>query len=76
MASLTLHNVSKSFGPVHAVQDVTLDINDGEFVSLLGPSGCGKTTTLRMVAGFEMPTNGTIVLNGKDIGKTAGNVVV
>ncbi len=67
MASLTLHNVSKSFGPVHAVQDVTLDINDGEFVSLLGPSGCGKTTTLRMVAGLELSDSGKIHIGNREV---------
>ena len=50
-----------------AVQDFNLDVQKGEFVSFLGPSGCGKTTTLRMIAGFETPTNGQIVLDGKDI---------
>ena len=67
MAYLTLSNVSKQFGDTYAVQDFNLDIEKGEFVSFLGPSGCGKTTTLRMVAGFESPTNGTIRLDGADI---------
>jgi putative spermidine/putrescine transport system ATP-binding protein len=49
------------------VQDFNLDVEKGEFVSFLGPSGCGKTTTLRMVAGFETPTDGTIRLDGSDI---------
>lgn len=52
---------------VRAVDDITLDINKGDFVTLLGPSGCGKTTTLRMIAGFEHPTSGTIELHGQDI---------
>lgn len=62
-------NVTKSFSPNDnpAVDNITLDIREGEFVTLLGPSGCGKTTTLRMIAGFEMPTSGQILLNGKDI---------
>src|SRR5688500_5064014 len=64
---LKLENVSKHFGATRAVDDVTLDIADGEFVTLLGPSGCGKTTTLRMIAGFEIPTNGRIILRDTDI---------
>lgn len=67
MASLTIQNLSKSFGTVRAVQDVTLDIKDGEFVSLLGPSGCGKTTTLRMVAGLEAGDSGKVVIGNKDV---------
>ena len=67
MAYLTLTNVSKQFGETYAVQDFNLDVDKGEFVSFLGPSGCGKTTTLRMVAGFETPTNGMITLDGSDI---------
>jgi ABC-type sugar transport system ATPase subunit len=55
-----LQNLSKHFGSVVAVDDVTLDINDGEFVAFLGPSGCGKTTTLLMVAGIYKPTNGIV----------------
>ena len=57
----------KSFGDVIAVDDVSLDINDGEFLTLLGPSGSGKTTVLRMIAGFETPDSGSITLNGVDI---------
>ena len=53
---IRLERVSKSFGTVRAVQDVTLEIGRGEFVALLGPSGCGKTTLLRLIAGFETPT--------------------
>jgi putative spermidine/putrescine transport system ATP-binding protein len=67
MSYLTLTNVSKQFGETYAVQDFSLDVEKGEFVSFLGPSGCGKTTTLRMVAGFETPTNGTITIDGIDI---------
>jgi putative spermidine/putrescine transport system ATP-binding protein len=67
MAFLELHNLNKSFGKTDAVLDFNLDINKGELVSFLGPSGCGKTTTLRMVAGFETPTTGTIKVNGEDI---------
>jgi putrescine transport system ATP-binding protein len=60
--------VSKRFGAVPAVESLTLDIAQGEFFALLGPSGCGKTTLLRMVAGFEAPSEGRILLDGEDIG--------
>ncbi|MCO6451416.1 MAG: ABC transporter ATP-binding protein [Caldilineales bacterium] len=60
-------NVSRHFGAVKAVDDINLDIEDGEFFTLLGPSGSGKTTSLRMVAGFERPTTGQIFLHGKDV---------
>src|SRR5919109_762365 len=62
-----VESATKLFDGVPAVQDFDLDIADGEFVSLLGPSGCGKTTLLRMVAGFEFPDSGRIVLDGRDI---------
>ena len=67
MAFLELTNLSKSFGKAAAVADFNLDVGKGELVSFLGPSGCGKTTTLRMVAGFEIPSTGTIKVNGVDI---------
>ncbi len=67
MTHLSLTNISKKFDEDYAVQDFNLDIKKGEFVSFLGPSGCGKTTTLRMVAGFELPTSGTITLDDLDI---------
>ncbi len=67
MAYLTLSNISKQFADSYAVHDFNLDVEKGEFVSFLGPSGCGKTTTLRMVAGFETPTNGTITLDGANL---------
>jgi putative spermidine/putrescine transport system ATP-binding protein len=73
MAYLTLSNISKQFGETYAVQDFNLEVEKGEFVSFLGPSGCGKTTTLRMVAGFETPTDGTISLDGADITNKAPN---
>jgi putrescine transport system ATP-binding protein len=59
-------NVSKRFGNYTAVDNITLDIYEREFFALLGPSGCGKTTLLRMLAGFEKPTEGRIIVNGKD----------
>jgi len=64
---LVLKNLSKSYGSVAAVKDINLTISRGEFFCLLGPSGCGKTTILRMIAGFEMPTGGEIILEGKSI---------
>ncbi|HNK63095.1 MAG TPA: ABC transporter ATP-binding protein [Anaerolineales bacterium] len=67
MTHLSLKNISKEFAGTTVVQDFNLDVEQGEFISFLGPSGCGKTTTLRMVAGFEIPTSGTITINGADI---------
>ena len=64
---IALEGVSKRFGKTAAVCDATLAIDEGEFFSLLGPSGCGKTTTLRMIAGFEVPDEGRIVLQGRDV---------
>ena len=57
-----LHGVSKSFGDYVAVQPLDLDIAEGEFLAIMGSSGCGKTTTLRMLAGLEAPSTGTILL--------------
>ena len=67
MSSLHLHNLSKSFGELQAVAPTEIEIREGEFFSLLGPSGCGKTTLLRMIAGLEPPSSGTIVIDGVDI---------
>ena len=67
MARLEIDRVTKRYGDVYAVRDVTLDVADGEFVVLLGPSGCGKTTTLRVVAGFAEPTSGAVRLGERDI---------
>ena len=67
MASLTLSHVSKKFGDFFAVDNISLDVGDGEMVALLGGSGCGKTTTLRMIAGFASVTSGDILLDGKRI---------
>jgi len=66
-AGIALEGVSKRFGKHEAVRDVSLSIREGEFFSLLGPSGCGKTTTLRMIAGFEVPDSGRIYLQGDDV---------
>src|SRR5215510_16102012 len=62
---ISLRGLSKHFGPVRAVDDVSFDIRRGEFFSLLGPSGCGKTTLLRMLAGFEIPTIGEVLIDGQ-----------
>ncbi|WP_249976334.1 ABC transporter ATP-binding protein [Vreelandella olivaria] len=67
MSFLRLESLTKRYGSNAAVQDITLDIAQGEFVSLLGPSGCGKTTTLQMIAGFVEPTRGQILMNGENI---------
>lgn len=73
MSFLTLTNIQKSFGPVQVVHGFDMAIEKGEFVSFLGPSGCGKTTVLRMIAGFETPSSGSIVINGKDQGALKPN---
>jgi spermidine/putrescine transport system ATP-binding protein len=65
--AISIQGVRKSFGDVHAVDGISLDIAEGEFITLLGPSGCGKTTTMRMIAGFEEPDDGTILLRGNDV---------
>jgi putative spermidine/putrescine transport system ATP-binding protein len=66
MSFLVLDNIKKSFGQTQVVKDFNMSIEKGEFVSFLGPSGCGKTTVLRMIAGFENPSDGTIYINGKN----------
>src|SRR5271154_5058627 len=66
---LRIEGVVKKFGAFRAVDGVSLDIRAGEFFALLGPSGCGKTTLLRMLAGFETPDEGRILLDGRDIAK-------
>jgi spermidine/putrescine transport system ATP-binding protein len=65
--TVRLERVSKHFGDLVAVRDLDLDIGQGEFFTMLGPSGCGKTTTLRMVAGFERPTAGRVLIEGEDV---------
>src|SRR3546814_9415459 len=64
---ISIRNVSKLFGAVRAVDDLSFDIKRGEFFSLLGPSGCGKTTLLRMLAGFESHTTGEIFIAGQPV---------
>ena len=65
--ALSLRGVSKHYGDVVAVDDVSLDVQPGEFVTLLGPSGCGKTTVLKLLAGFEAPTAGQILMDGRPV---------
>ena len=67
VASVSLQGVTKRFGGFTAVREMDLDIPSGEFFTMLGPSGCGKTTTLRMIAGFEEPSEGTVLLDGDDV---------
>jgi len=68
-AAVSLRGVRKTYGDVVAVDRVSLDVGDGEFFAMLGPSGSGKTTTLRMIAGFELPTEGEVLLNGADVSR-------
>lgn len=70
MTDLSLRALTKRFGTVTALDDVSLDIPDGGFVCLLGPSGCGKTTLLRVIAGLEAPSAGQILLDGADLTAT------
>jgi multiple sugar transport system ATP-binding protein len=67
MSSIQINGVTKEFGNFTAISKLNLNINEGEFVALLGPSGCGKTTTMNMIAGFEMPTSGSILFDGQDL---------
>jgi putative spermidine/putrescine transport system ATP-binding protein len=73
MAYLELHELRRAFGPVVALDGIQIELDAGEFLSLLGPSGCGKTTALRLVAGFDRPDSGSIVVDGKDITRMSPN---
>ncbi len=70
MSSIQINSVTKRFGDFTAVDDLSLDIQEGEFVALLGPSGCGKTTTMNMIAGLEDTSEGSILFDGQDLSKT------
>jgi ABC-type Fe3+/spermidine/putrescine transport system ATPase subunit len=74
MPTVTLSQLGRAFGRFKAVDGIDLEIRDGEFLSLLGPSGCGKTTTLRMLAGFVDPTEGTIAVDGRMLSSPKGSV--
>ena len=73
MAGLELQGLHKRFGEVVALKSLDLNVGSGEFISLLGPSGCGKTTALRIIAGFERPDNGRVLVGGKDITEMPAN---
>src|SRR3954466_10491721 len=64
-------DVHRVYGTTHALDGLSLTIEPGELVALLGPSGCGKTTALRLLAGFDQPTSGQVLVDGKDISRTA-----
>ena len=66
---IELRNVRKTFGDFVAVEEADFMIREGEFFAMLGPSGCGKTTTLKMIAGFEQPSAGQVILNGEDVSR-------
>lgn len=74
MSIIEFNGVTKKYGQATAVDNISLTIEEGEFLSLLGPSGCGKTTTLRMIGGFELPSQGSIKINGKEAGKLPPNL--
>ncbi len=65
MGAISLHNINKTFGPVHVIKDVNIDIEDGEFVVFVGPSGCGKSTLLRLIAGLEDISSGELKIDGR-----------
>src|SRR4051794_6361676 len=72
-APLRLEGISKSFGQVRVLHPLDLDVADGEMLALLGPSGCGKTTTLRVIAGFEAPDSGRVLIGARDLTKLPPN---
>ena len=72
-AIVSIQGVSKHFGAIRALDDISIDINPGEIFALLGPSGCGKSTLLRVISGFEVPTDGRLIIDGQDMSKTPPN---
>jgi iron(III) transport system ATP-binding protein len=74
VAGIEIESLSKRYGSLAAVEGLSLDVADGEFVTLLGPSGCGKTTTLRLLAGFVGPDAGSIRVGGQTVSSPAGCV--
>ena len=70
---IDLQNLEKRFGKFTAVSNVSLSLRQGEFFSLLGPSGCGKTTVLRMIAGFQEPSSGQVLIDGQDMSDIPAN---
>ena len=76
MAEVKIKSVTKRFGDVIAVNNFNAEIKHGEFVSILGPSGCGKTTLLRMLAGFERPTAGEIMIGKQVVSSAEQNIFV
>src|SRR6478672_13454693 len=73
MSYLQLENLHRQFGSFKALKGIDISLGEGEFLSLLGPSGCGKTTALRIVAGFDRPDAGRVVVDGKDVTNVAPN---
>lgn len=73
MGSVKINNLHKQFNGITALEDVSLEIQEGEFFALLGPSGCGKTTTMRCIAGFENPTSGSIYIGDRDVSNIPAN---
>ena len=65
MSKIVLEHIDKFYGDNHVLRDISLTIDDGDFMTLLGPSGCGKTTTLRVISGLEKPQNGRMFMDGK-----------
>jgi iron(III) transport system ATP-binding protein len=76
MSQITLRGIEKRFGSFLAISELDLEVQDGELMTLLGPSGCGKTTTLRMIAGLELPSAGRIELAGRTLNDTAAGIAV
>ena len=70
MTALTLKNVNKSFGDVHVLKDINIDVEEGEFVVFVGPSGCGKSTLLRVIAGLEDATSGEVWIGSDQVNTT------